>query len=104
MAGTVCGLAVSAGILHAQGNYYYIWFYQRCFLKLLDECSIDRFKALSTENGRLRVYDVREAKSVLQVEMLGYYKNTVRDKYGKGINGPDFIVEGLGDSSNIPHI
>jgi hypothetical protein len=32
---------------------------QKYFLKLLDECSIDRFKALSTENGRLTMAFVK---------------------------------------------
>ena len=30
--------------------------------------------------------------------------DVVRGRYGKGINGPDFIVEGLGDYSHITHI
>lgn len=47
---------------------------QKYFLKLLDECSIDRFKALSTESGRLTIYGVREAETMLQSEFEGYHE------------------------------
>ena len=47
---------------------------QKYFLKLLDECSIDRFKTLSTENGILTIYGVREAETMLQYEFEGYHE------------------------------
>jgi len=47
---------------------------QKYFLKLLDECSIDRFKALSTESGRLTIFGVREAGTMLQSEFEGYHE------------------------------
>ena len=68
------------------------------------ECSLERFRALATERKLLTENSVREAISALQGEMLGYYKDTVRGKYGKGISGPDFIVVGLGDYSHITHL
>jgi hypothetical protein len=36
---------------------------QKYFLKLLDECSIDQFKALSTESGRLTMAFVKLRQS-----------------------------------------
>ena len=68
------------------------------------ECSFERFKALATEGKRPMENSVREAISALQGEMLGYYKDTARCNYGKGIAGPDFIVVGLGDYSHITHL
>jgi len=38
---------------------------QEYFFKLLDECSIDRFQALSTENSKITIYNVREAEIML---------------------------------------
>ena len=47
---------------------------QKYFLKLLDECSIDRFQALSIESGRLTIYGVREAETMLQSEFEGFHE------------------------------
>lgn len=47
---------------------------QKYFLKLFDEFSIDRFKALSTESGRSRIYSVCEAETMLQSEFEGYHQ------------------------------
>lgn len=47
---------------------------QKDFLKLFDECSIDRFQALSTESGKLTIYGVREAETMLQSEFEGYHE------------------------------
>ena len=67
-------------------------------------CSFERFRALATEGKLPTENSVREAIAALQGEMLGYYKDTVRGKYGKGISGPYFIVVGLGDYSHITHL
>ena len=55
------------------GNQY-IGEKQKYFLKLLDECSIDRFKALSIERGRLTISGVREAETMLQSEFEGHHE------------------------------
>jgi len=47
---------------------------QKYFLKRLYECSIDRFKALSTESGMLTIYGAREAETMLQSEFEGYHE------------------------------
>jgi len=44
------------------------------FFKQLNQCGIDRFKALSTESGRLKIYGVREAETMLQSEFEGYHE------------------------------
>ena len=36
--------------------------------------------------------------------MEGFYTNARREKYGKGVLGPDFIVDGLGDFEHITHV
>ena len=52
---------------------------QKYFFKQLDKCSMDRFKALSTENGLLTIYGVREAETMLQSEFEGYHEpNSMR--------------------------
>jgi hypothetical protein len=68
------------------------------------ECSLERFKALATENGELKDSTAREAITILQGEMQGYYTNARREDYGPGIKGPDFIVEGLGKFQNVTHV
>ena len=68
------------------------------------ECSLERFRALATENGELTSTTAREAITILQGEMHGYSTNARRENYGPNITGPDFIVEGLGDYSNITHV
>jgi len=47
---------------------------QKYFLKLFDEYSIDRFKALSTKSGRSIIYGVRETETMLQSEFEGYHE------------------------------
>ena len=68
------------------------------------ECSLERFKALATENGELTPGSAREAITILQGEMEGYYKNARREDYGTNVKGPDFLVEGLGKFENITHV
>ena len=68
------------------------------------ECSLERFKALATENGQLTSGTAREAITILQGEMLGYYRNARRENYGVNITGPDFVVEGIGAYENITHV
>lgn len=68
------------------------------------ECSLDRFIALATENGKLSNATAREAITVLQGEMEGYYKNPRREKYGLNVTGLDFLVDGLGEFKNITHV
>ena len=68
------------------------------------ECSLERFKALATEDGTLTNTTAREAITILQGEMYGYYRNARREDYGLDIKGPDFIVEGLRKFQNITHV
>ena len=68
------------------------------------ECSLERFKALATENGKLTSTTAREAITILQGEMHGYYTNAHREDYGLNVKGPDFIVEGLGNFQNVTHV
>jgi hypothetical protein len=47
---------------------------QKYFLKQLNKCLIDRFKDLSTEGGKIKIYGVREAETMLQSEFAGYHE------------------------------
>ena len=47
---------------------------QEYFFEQLNQCEIDRFKALSTESGRLTIYGVREAETMLQSEFEGFHE------------------------------
>ena len=47
---------------------------QEYFFEQLNQCEIDRFKALSTERGRLTIYGVREAETMLQSEFEGFHE------------------------------
>jgi hypothetical protein len=67
-------------------------------------CSLERFKALATENGELTNTTAREAITILQGEMHGYYTNARREDYGQDVKGPDFIVEGLGNFQSVTHV
>nr|YP_010283133.1 hypothetical protein MKU15_pgp058 [Nitzschia traheaformis]ULD15897.1 hypothetical protein [Nitzschia traheaformis] len=67
-------------------------------------CSLERFKVLATENGKLTSGTAREAITILQGEMQGYYRNARREDYGLNVKGPDFLVEGLGEFENITHV
>ena len=67
------------------------------------DCSFDRFKELATECGEINDSGVREAITILQGEMHGYYKNARRLDYGPNVKGLDFAVDGLGEFENITH-
>jgi hypothetical protein len=47
---------------------------QEYFFEQLNQCEIDRFKALSTERGRITIYGVREAETMLQSEFEGFHE------------------------------
>ena len=47
---------------------------QEYFFEPLNQCEIERFKALSTEKGRITIYNVREAETVLQSEFEGFHE------------------------------
>jgi hypothetical protein len=47
---------------------------QEYFFEQLNQCEIDRFKALSTEKGRITIYGVREAETMLQSEFEGFHE------------------------------
>ena len=49
-----------------------------------------RFEALTTECGNVTVGTTREASTVLEGEMRGYYKNAPRVDYRNGIKDPDY--------------
>jgi hypothetical protein len=68
------------------------------------ECSFERFEALAMENGDVTSTTAREAITILQGEMNGYYRNAVREDYGNGIYGPDFKVIGQGEYSHVTHV
>nr|YP_010472243.1 hypothetical protein NDC64_pgp100 [Navicula tsukamotoi]UVG41708.1 hypothetical protein [Navicula tsukamotoi] len=67
------------------------------------DCSFDRFKKLATECGEINDKSVREAITILQGEMHGYYKNARRVNYGSNVKGLDFAVDGLGKFENVTH-
>jgi len=67
------------------------------------ECSFERFEGLATECGNVTVGTIREAITVLEGEMPGYYKNVRRVDYGNNIKGPDYTVEGIREFDNITH-
>ena len=68
------------------------------------DCSFERFKRLATECGNSTPSTIREAISVLEGEMRGYYKNARRQDYGPNVTGIDFDIEGLGKFDNITHV
>jgi len=67
-------------------------------------CEFERFKSLAMENGRVDENSAREAITVLNGEMLGFYRNAEREYYGKGVYGPDFKVIGQGEYSHATHV
>jgi len=67
------------------------------------DCSFERFKELATECGHISPKPAKEAISILQGEMHGYYKNARRIDYGPNIEGPDYAVDGLGEFKHITH-
>ena len=68
------------------------------------DCSMERFRSLAMENGKLTNSTAREAITVLEGEMHGYYRNAKRENYGVNVTGLDFIVEGIGEFENITHV
>lgn len=47
---------------------------QEYFLEQLNQCDIERFTALSTEKGRITIYNVREGETMLQSEFEGFHE------------------------------
>jgi hypothetical protein len=68
------------------------------------KCSPERFLSLAKENGKISPGNVREAITILEGKMRGFYKNARRENYGVEVKGPDFVVEGLGKFRSISHI
>ena len=68
------------------------------------ECSFERFQGLATECGNVTVGTAREAITILEGEMRGYYKNARRVDYENNVKGPDYAVDGTGQFDNITHV
>jgi hypothetical protein len=47
---------------------------QEYFFEQLHQCDIERFEALSTENGKIKIYGVREAETMVQSEFEGFHE------------------------------
>ena len=59
-------------------------------------CSYTRFQALAMDPKQRPTYkSAREAITVLNGEMLGYYKDAKRVDWGHGLDALDFVVKGL---------
>jgi len=67
------------------------------------ECSFERFKGLATECGNVTVETTREAITILEGEMRGYYTNARRVDYGNNIQCIDFAIDGIKEFENITH-
>jgi len=67
-------------------------------------CSFERFKGLATECGNCTPSTTRDAITILEGEMRGYYKNAHRGDYGPNVTGLDYVVEGLGEFAYITHV
>jgi len=67
-------------------------------------CSFERFKGLAAECGNFTPSTIREAITIFEGEMRGYYKNARRGDYGPNVTGLDYIVEGLGEFAHITHV
>ena len=67
-------------------------------------CSFERFKDLAHECGNLTPSTTREAITILEGEMRGYYKNARRENYGPNVTGIDCVVEGLGQFAHVTHV
>lgn len=48
---------------------------QKNFMEKLSKCTIERFTSLSTERGRLTIFGVREAETMLQSEFEGIHES-----------------------------
>lgn len=68
------------------------------------DCSFERFEGLATECGEPDTGSTREAITILEGEMRGYYRNARREDYGPNVTGLDFVVEGLGEFDHITHV
>lgn len=68
------------------------------------DCSFERFKGLATECGNFSLSTTREAITILEGEMRGYFKNARRGDYGPDVTGLDYRVEGLGEFDHITHV
>lgn len=68
------------------------------------DCSFERFKGLAAECGNSTPSTTREAITILEGEMRGYYKNARRGDYGPDVTGLDYVVEGLGEFAHITHV
>jgi hypothetical protein len=68
------------------------------------DCSFERFKGLATECGNCTPSTTRDAITILEGEMRGYYKNAHRGDYGPNVTGLDYVVEGLGEFAHITHV
>lgn len=68
------------------------------------DCSFERFKNLATECSEPDTGSTREAITILEGEMRGYYRNARREDYGPNVTGLDFVVEGLGEFEHITHV
>lgn len=47
---------------------------QEYFFEQLNQCEIERFKALSSEKDRITIYNIREAETMLQSEFEGFHE------------------------------
>jgi hypothetical protein len=68
------------------------------------KCGFERFKSLATENGKVNDNSAREAITILNGEMLGFYSNAERVDYRKGVYGPDFKIIGQGKYHYTTHV
>ena len=68
------------------------------------DCSFERFEGLATECSESDTGSTREAITILEGEMRGYYRNARRHDYGPNVTGLDFVVEGLGEFDHITHV
>lgn len=68
------------------------------------DCSFGRFEGLATECGEPDIGSTREAITILEGEMRGYYRNARRQDYGPNVTSLDFVVGGLGEFDHITHV
>ena len=67
------------------------------------DCSFERFKNLAQECGECKPETVREAITILEGEMRGFYKNARRGDYGPNVKSLNFEIEGVGKYSHLSH-
>ena len=68
------------------------------------DCSFERFKGLAEECGNVTPSTTREAITILEGEMRGYYRNARREDYGPNVTGLYYVVEGLREFDHITHV